>query len=261
MLLRHRLFSWSVYRVWLPALLLLGLYLIPVLVSVCLPDPRGGVPWYQARRDATGLSPDPAVTPEAVIQVFAAPTVSWRGIFAVHTWISVKPTAAPRFTRYEVVGFGVAEGVPAVRIDRMGPDNHWFGARPQLLLDRRGAGVDEMIEQVRVAVATYPYPNAYRAWPGPNSNTFLAHVARQVPGLAIHLPSNAIGKDFLPGAGVFAAAPSGSGFQVSFYGLAGILVAVNEGFEMNLLGLSLGVDPVRPALKLPAIGRLGFGRG
>jgi hypothetical protein len=27
---------------------------------------------------------------------------------------------------------------------------------------------------------------------------------------------------------------------------------------VNLLGLSLGVDPVRPALKLPALGRLGM---
>jgi hypothetical protein len=246
--------------VWFAALLLLGLYLVPVLVSFCLPDPRGGVPWHQARRDATGLSPDPAVTREAVIQVFAAPAVSWRGIFAVHTWIAVKPTGASRFTRYEVVGFGVANGAPAVRIDRMGPDNYWFGARPQLLLDRRGAGVDDIIEQVRAAVASYPYPNAYRAWPGPNSNTFLAYVARQVPELAIHLPSNAVGKDFLPGAGWFAAAPSGSGFQVSLYGVAGILVAAHEGFEVNLLGLSLGVDPARPALKLPAIGRLGLHR-
>jgi len=241
-------------------LLLLGLYLLPVLVSLCLPDPRGGVPWHQARRDPTGLSPDPAVTQEAVIQVFAAPAVSWRGIFAVHTWIAVKPTGASRFTRYEVVGFGVANGAPAVRVDRMGPDNYWFGARPQILLDRRGPGVNDLIERVQAAVASYPYPNTYRAWPGPNSNTFLAYIARQVPGLAIHLPSNAVGKDFLPGAGWFAAAPSGSGYQVSLYGLAGILVAADEGLEMNLLGLSLGVDPFRPALKLPAIGRLGLHR-
>ena len=142
----------------------------------------------------------------------------------------------------------------------MGPDNYWFGARPQVLLDRRGAGVDDMIEQVRAAVASYPYPNAYRAWPGPNSNTFLAYLGRAVPGIGIHLPSNAVGKDFLPAAGWFAAAPSGSGFQLSLYGVAGILVAVDEGFEMNLLGLSLGVDPIRPALKLPAIGRLGLHR-
>ena len=66
------------------------------------------------------------------------------------------------------------------------------------------------------------------------------------------------GKDFLPGGGLFAAAPSGSGFQLSLYGIFGILLAAREGLEVNLLGLSLGVDPVRPALKLPALGRLGM---
>jgi hypothetical protein len=57
-----------------------------------------------------------------------------------------------------------------------------------------------------------------------------------------------------------AAAPSGSGFQLSLWGLAGILLAADEGLEINLLGLSLGLAAVRPALKLPAIGRLGFAR-
>ncbi len=245
---------------WGAALLLLVLYLAPVLVSLCLADPRRGVPWYQARRDPTGLSPDPAATQEAVIQVFAAPAVSWRGVFSVHTWIAVKPTGAPRFTRYEVLGFGVANGAPALRIDRMGPDNYWFGARPQILLDRRGAGVDGMIPRVRDAVASYPYPSSYRPWPGPNSNTFLAHIARQVPELELHLPSNAVGKDFLPDGSLFAVAPSGSGFQVSLYGLAGILLAAREGLEVNLLGLSFGIDAVRPAVKLPALGRLGMAR-
>ena len=51
--------------------------------------------------------------------------------FAVHTWIVVKPSDAPRYTRYEVIGFGVANGAPAVRVDRTGPDNYWFGARPR----------------------------------------------------------------------------------------------------------------------------------
>jgi hypothetical protein len=239
---------------------LLAFFVLPVLVSGCMLDPRGGVPWYEARRDPTGLAPDPATTSEAVIQVYAARTVSWRGIFSVHTWIAVKPTGAPRFTRYEVVGFGVAGGAPAVRIDRMGPDNYWFGARPQIVLDRRGAGVDAMIERIRAAAASYPYPHDYRAWPGPNSNTFTAYVARQVPELGLDLPSNAIGKDFLPDGAVFAAAPSGSGFQVSFYGIAGVLLAVDEGFELNLLGLNIGIDAAVPALKLPAIGRIGLDR-
>jgi len=30
---------------------LLGLFVLPVLVSGCLADGRGGVPWYEARRD------------------------------------------------------------------------------------------------------------------------------------------------------------------------------------------------------------------
>jgi hypothetical protein len=247
-------------RVCTFVLLLIALFVLPVLVSGCLPDPRGGIPWREARRDSTGLAPDPATTQEAVIQVYAAPAVSWRGVFAVHTWIVVKPTGAQRFIRYEVVGFGVAQGAPAVRVDRMGPDDHWFGARPRVVLDRRGADVDAMIEKVRAAVAAYPYPQHYRAWPGPNSNTFLAHIARRVPELGLDLPSNAVGKDFLPGGALLASAPSGSGFQVSLYGLAGILIAANEGFEVNLLGLTIGFDVTAPALKLPALGRVGFSR-
>jgi hypothetical protein len=56
---------------------------------------------------------------------------------------------------------------------------------------------------------------------------------------------------------LFAAAPSGSGFQVSLCGLAGILLSVDEGFELNIMGFNIGVDAAVPALKLPAIGRLG----
>jgi hypothetical protein len=237
--------------------LLLALLFLPILVSACVFGRDGGIPWYEARRDATGLAPDPAMTAEAVIQVYAARAVAWRGAFAVHTWIVVKPTGAPRFTRYEVLGFGVAGGAPAVRVDRTGPDNYWFGARPDILLDRRGAGVDALIEKVRAAVAAYPYPHEYTMWPGPNSNTFTAFVARAVPELGLDLPSNAIGKDFLPGGALVAAAPSGTGYQVSLFGLVGILIAREEGIEVNVLGLNFGIDFKSPAVKLPGIGRLG----
>src|SRR5580700_2789374 len=188
------------------------------------------------------------------------PAVSWRGVFSMHTWIAVKPTGAPRYTRYEVLGFGVANGAPAVRIDRMGPDNYWFGARPQIILDRRGPDVGAMIEGIAAAVARYPYPHEYRAWPGPNSNTFTAYIARQVPELGLDLPSNAIGKDFLPEGALFAKAPSGSGFSGFALRPCGHLLAAEEGLEVNVLGLNVGVDAAAPALKLPAVGRLGIGR-
>ena len=130
----------------------------------------------------------------------------------------------------------------------MGPDNYWFGARPQIVLDRRGPGVDAMIDKIRAAVASYPYPHEYRAWPGPNSSTFTAYIARRVSELGLDLPSNAVGKDFLPGGAIVAAAPSGTGFQVSLYGLAGVLLAVDEGFELNILGFNIGLDAATPAL-------------
>jgi hypothetical protein len=68
------------------------------------------------------------------------------------------------------------------------------------------------------------------------------------------LPANAVGKDFLPGCPIFGTAPSGT--WVSLFGLAGLLFAVREGVELNLLGLNIGIDFVSPGLKLPGVGRL-----
>lgn len=240
------------------ALLLAALFTLPLGVSAASLR-NGDVPWFMKRQDSSGQAPDPAATPEAVIQVYAARAVGWRGVFAVHTWIAVKPAGAPRYTRYEVIGFGVQHGLPAVRVDRMGPDNYWFGARPELLLDRRGPGVDRLIRQVEAAIKTYPWPDTYTTWPGPNSNTFTAWVGRQVPDLGLSLPSIAIGKDYL-GAVPVARAPSGTGVQLSLFGVAGGILALDEGLEINLLGLVVGLDVKAPALLLPGIGRIGLPR-
>jgi hypothetical protein len=215
------------------------------------------VPWFQATREPTGMAPDPAVVKDAVIQVYGARTVGWRGVLAVHTWISFKPANADRYSRYEVIGWGVERGIQAVRVDRMGPDNHWFGARPELYLDMRGPDVEPIIEKVKQAIADYPWPDEYRTWPGPNSNTFVAWVGRNVPELRLHLPPTAIGKDFL-GIVPASTATSGTGLQLSLFGMAGGTLAVDEGIEVNLLGLVFGIDFLRPALKLPGIGRVGM---
>ena len=123
-----------------------------------------------------------------VVQVWGARTRGLKGVFGVHSWIAVKPSGAAAYTRYEVMGWGVGNGSPAIRVNRSGPDNYWFGSRPDLLADRRGAGVDELIDRLQAAVEAYPYPDSYRTWPGPNSNTFVAHLARSVPELRLDLP-------------------------------------------------------------------------
>jgi len=167
--------------------------------SGCAVVQRAGTNWWELERGPSGQAPDPATTSEPVVQVYAARTVGLRGLIAVHTWIAVKPRDAGAYTRYEVIGWGVDRGLPALRVNRTGPDNFWFGAHPERLVDLRGEGVDAIITRVEAAVAAYPYPSSYRMWPGPNSNTFTAWVGQRVPELGLRLPVSAIGKNYLCG--------------------------------------------------------------
>ncbi len=70
------------------------------------------------------------------------------------------------------------------------------------------------------------------------------------------MPATAIGKDYLPLSEAIARVPSGTGYQLSLYGLLGGLVGVEEGIELNVLGLVLGIDFRPPAVKLPGIGNV-----
>jgi len=233
------------------------LLLLSGVVAASLKSALAHGNWMTASRESAGIAPDPATTKEAVIQVYAARAWSWRGMFGVHTWISVKPTDAVEYTVYEVIGWRAYRGMSVVSISHRPADGRWFGAMPELIADVRGAGVDGMIERIDLAARAYPFADEYRVWPGPNSNTFTAHVARAVPELRLDLPPTAIGKDFLPQKALFAETPSGTGYQFSLAGLFGVLAGVEEGVEINLLGLTFGVDPADFAIKLPGIGRIG----
>jgi hypothetical protein len=156
----------------------------------------GGRGWQTASREPAGLAPDPLLTREAVVHVYGASTWGWRGWFAIHTWIAAKRTGEPLYTVYEVVGWRLRRGLPSVRIEPDLPDRHWYGAKPRLLKERRGAGVDQLIDEIDRAARSYPWPDTYRAFPGPNSNTFIAWIARETPRLELDLPFSAIGSGY-----------------------------------------------------------------
>ena len=232
----------------------------PLLVALA-GDVKLNQDWRTADRSVVGLAPDPLLERDAVVQIYAARAFNWRGLFAVHTWIAAKAKDAPTFTVYQVVGWQAWWGRPVVVVTQDHPDRRWYGQRPWLLLDVRGDQAAASLATIEQAVAEYPYRNEYTLWPGPNSNTFTAYVGRRVPALNLHLPTTAIGKDFLPGGQLLASAPSGTGVQVSLYGVFGLTAAWYEGLEINLLGLSMGIDVRRPALKLPGVGRIGMATG
>jgi len=215
--------------------------------------------WRTASTAPVGLAPVPAVTPEAVVQVYGARTWGWRGNFGVHTWVAVKPENADAYTVYEVIGWRLRWSDTVVAIHQRAADARWYGNAPELYAEKRGDEAEKLIPRIDAAARSYPHAKEYSAWPGPNSNTFTAWITRAVPELAVDLPPTAIGKDYMSD-GPVGSAPSGSGVQFSIGGLFALTASGVEGLEVNLLGLTFGVNPFDPALKLPLLGRLGPAR-
>lgn len=243
-----------VLRVGVAVLAVVVSLLVGPATMLIAEDSRLGTSWRTARSDSAGIAPLPSAESDAVIQVYAARTFGWRGAFAVHTWIATKRPNATAYQTHHVIGWRSGNKVIS-RWDA--PDRYWYGSKPDLLLDIRGDRAAALIDDIEDAVSRYPYPNSYTAWPGPNSNTFIAWIAREVSQLRLEMPPHAIGKDYLGGFRLVDWTPSGTGAQVSLLGVLGIAVALDEGFEVNLLGLTFGLDPQDMNLKLPGIGRVG----
>jgi len=153
--------------------------------------------WRTASRESAGIAPLPQSTDEAVLQVYGASAWGWRGWFAIHTWIAAKHTGEQEYTVYEVIGWRLRYGQSVVRIARDLPDRYWFGERPRLLNEHRGPGVDQLIAAVDRAARVYPWPDTYKVFPGPNSNSFTAWIGKQVPELGLDLPFSAIGSGYV----------------------------------------------------------------
>ena len=168
-------------------------FLTGLFVAGC----SSGNDWRTASRESAGIAPDPATTEDAVLQVYGADAWSWRGWFAIHTWIAAKPSGADEYTVYDVVGWRRHHNQPVVKIRKDVPDRYWYGEKPRILKEHRGKGVDELIEAVDRAARFYPWKNTYKVFPGPNSNTFTAWIAEQVPELNLDLPFTAIGKGYV----------------------------------------------------------------
>jgi hypothetical protein len=171
---------------------LIGYGIVALAIAGC----SAGNDWRTASREPAGLAPDPLLTEEAVLQVYGADAWSWRGWFAIHTWIAAKRTGETSYRVYDVVGWRGHYGRPVMQVAEDFPDRYWFGEKPVILKEHRGPGVDALIDAVDRAARAYPWKTTYRVFPGPNSNTFTGWIARQVPELELDLPLSAIGSGY-----------------------------------------------------------------
>jgi hypothetical protein len=232
---------------------LLAIFLVPVLARASLYAFEGGPrSWRDADWSSTRSLPPASEFAPARVLVLSGRTGGLKGVVAVHSWIVLKRANAPTWTRYDVAGWG-----SPVKVNNWPPDGRWYGTAPTVVADVSGSEAEALIPRIETAVRAYPYAHAgdYRVWPGPNSNTFVASVLRAVPEIGVEMPPNAIGRDFrpLPYAGI---SDSGTGVEASLWGLLGVKIGWVEGVEVNLLGLVVGFDLRRPALKLPGFGRI-----
>lgn len=234
-------------------------YVLPLGISALLYAVGGiGAGWRTADRSSIGALPAPAEHQAAVVRIFSAQTVRWRGILASHSWIVVKAEGAPSYTRYDYTGWSEWP----IRINGFEPDGRWFGHIPDIVFAADGDSAAVLVPKIEVAIARYAWrnPGDYRVWPGPNSNTFVAAVMDAVPEIRTVLPPTAIGKDFPYDGRWLRLTPSGTGVRLTAGGYGGVTIGWVDGFEVNILGAVAGVDIRRPAVKLPGLGRFGVAR-
>jgi hypothetical protein len=232
----------------------LVLFILPLVVRAALFAANGGPrSWRDADWSSIGSLPPAAQHPQARLVVYSGRTGGWKGVLSVHSWIVLKRANATNWTRYDVVGWGTP-----LRTNGWAPDGRWFGNRPTVVVDLKGAAAEALLPKVEAAVRRYEYRHAgsYRMWPGPNSNSFVAAALRAVPEIGVSLPSNAIGRDFRPRP-YLGRTDSRTGYEANLWGVLGIKAGWVEGLELNVLGLVAGVDVRKLALKIPGYGRIG----
>ena len=195
----------------------------------------------------------------AVIEIYSARSARWRGVASVHTWLAMKRRHESTFSRYEVNGWNAKNRQSTIVKTNGTSDDYWYEYYPEKIFELVGPSAEAVIDAVEFEVSNYPYAKTYKAWPGPNSNTFIAYIARKIPAIAVDLPPTAIGKDYMEGFQI-TVPPSNRGYQMNINGLFGMTLSPEEGFEINIASAVYGIDINPPAIKLPAVGRLGFGK-
>lgn len=179
---------------------------------------------------------------------------AWYVRFATHGWFDIRPGPGETWLRVEVLTPTSGVRIRPIRAEAALSDTRWedrpVRVRGILRGDQAAAAAKVLLEEARA------YPDEhYRSIPGPNSNTFVAALTGKVPHLRTTAHHNAVGKDYLFPIG-FATTPSKTGARVDTPWL-GVALGLQEGIELHLAGLHLGVALWPPRLRLPFLPEIG----
>jgi hypothetical protein len=173
-------------------------------------------------------------------------------LLAVHSWFVTFDPSEGRWHRWEVYQSAGASGY--INEDLWPLEALMGGGAGWIDREWHDGEAQRILAALAEAPKTYPYRDMYRAWPGPNCNTYAAWVLREA-GVAADLDPRAVGKDYL---GVVGAdwTTTRTGIQIETP-LVGLKLGVKDGIEVHFLCATFGLDAWPPAFKTPC-GRIGF---
>ena len=167
--------------------------------------------------------------------------------FARHTWLDYRANLNSRWKRIEIVTPRSGVIHRELEPDEFEKKSRW-GEKVVVLGQSDGRGNSNYVSEIEKVATNYD-ASIYRAYPGPNSNTFAIHLVREVDGISATLDHNAMGKEWGFYVGRTAGGTGGQ-IQTPFVGLA---MGLKEGIEISLLGFSGGISFYPPALKIPIL--------
>ncbi len=203
----------------------------------------------------------PTYLPQADIDIVVVKSVRipdsepWYSRFASHVWIEYRNQGDENWTRVEANTEPKTEKIhPSVATH-----NVRWGRDVELLAVYLLSDAANMIPHIQQAAQIHAQDFHYRAYPGPNSNTYAARIINDVPGLDVELPHNAVGKNYTTtlSAGI---TPSRDGLHLDTLPL-GASLGYQQGLEIHLIGLTAGLSLWPPQLKIPFLPRLGLSPG
>jgi hypothetical protein len=167
---------------------------------------------------------------------------------ARHAWIVANVPGEPSFRRFELGGGGSGD-----------PFRYFGGGEVAVhgIVHYQGDELAEKVDCLAREEQAYDrqHPD-YFPIPGPNSNTIVDFMLRHC-SIHVELPATAIGRDYrgLIGASVTSL---GTGVQLETWAV-GVKLGLEEGVEVHVLDLPLGVHLWPPAITVPVNpGRIGF---
>ena len=191
----------------------------------------------------------PNISHELVVQLRSATLPSVLRAIAVHHWFVVFDPETGAITRWEVWQNRGAGGRSWGHLHQdLMPADRPVGGGP-MAIEAEWTGEDAArLREVLERPEEYPFPEVYRYWPGPNSNTYAAWVLARA-GLLHDFDPRGIGKDFL---GAY-----GFGIRRGALGtpLLGLRWGRHVGLEVHLLALTFGLA-LRPLRLKGPLGRL-----